>query len=110
MFDCSTGVVESAAESEFIADGEGVFAGCGAGIADDSAAGLTGGAEGAGEMAGAAVGAGEAAGFAADETETGCNTPSAGGGAIETLARVFFPGAAAAEFEDPEAEAGETFE
>jgi hypothetical protein len=61
-------------------------------------------------VAGAAVGADKTAGFAADETETGCNAPSAGGGAIETLARLFFPGAAAAEFEYPEAEAGETFE
>jgi hypothetical protein len=95
-----------------MADGEGVFAGCDAAIADDSAAGFAGGTEIAGEMAvaGAAVGADEVAGFAADVAETGCKAPSAGGGAIEMLARVLFPDGAATEFEDPVAEAGETFE
>jgi len=114
VFDCSTGVVESAAESEFITDGEGVFAGCGAGIADDSAAGFAGGGAGiAGEMAaaGAAASAGKDAGFAAnDVVETGFSAPSAGAGAIEMLALVFCPAAAVTEFDDPEAEAGETFE
>ena len=108
------GVVESAAESEFIAYGEGAFAGCGAGIADDSAAGFAGGGAGiAGEMAtaGAAAGAVAIAGFAAnDVVETGFSAPSAGAGAIEMLALVFCPAAAVAEFDDPEAEAGETFE
>ena len=110
MFDCSTGVVESEARSEFITDGEGVFAGCGAGIADDSAAGFAGGGAGiAGEMA--AAGAGAIAGFAAnDVVETGFSAPSAGAGAIEMLALVFCPPAAVTEFDDPEAEAGETFE
>ena len=95
-----------------MADGEGVSTGFGAGIADDSAAGFAGGAEIAGEMTatGAAIGVGEATGFAADVAETGFSTPRAGGGAIETLAMVFCPAAAVTEFEDPEAEAGETFE
>lgn len=74
--------MESAAESIFIADG---------------------GAEIEGEIAatGAAVGAGdaEAAGFAADVAETGFSAPSAGGGAIETLAS-----------EVPETGAGATLE
>lgn len=111
VFDCSTGVAESEARSE-ISDGERVFTGCAAAIADDSAAGFAGGAEIAGEMAvaGAAVGADEAAGFAADVVETDFSAPSAGAGAIETLAMVFCPPAAVTEFEDPEAEAGETFE
>ena len=112
VFDCSTGVAESEDRSEFMADGEGVFTGCDAAIADDSAAGFAGGAEIAGEMAaaGAAAGADEAAGFAADVAETGFSAPRAGGGDIETLATVFCPAAAVTEFEDPEAEAGETFE
>lgn len=112
MFDCSTGIVESAVESEFIGDGEGVLAGCDAAIADDSAASFAGGGvETAGEIDGVGVaeGAGETAGFTADVTETGCKAPSAGGGAIEILARVLFP-AVAAEGEDPEAEAGEILE
>lgn len=110
MFDCSTGVVESAAESAFIADGEGVFAGCDAAIADDSAAGFAGGGvETAGEIdaVGVAEGAGETAGFTADVAETGFSAPRAG--AIEILARVLFP-AVAAEGEVPEAEAGEILE
>ena len=99
-----------------MADGEGAFTGCRTRISDDSEAGFAGGAEIAGGMiaAGAARGAGEgagdAAGFAAEVAETGFRAPSAGGGAIETLATVFCPAAAVTEFEDPEAEAGETFE
>ena len=112
MFDCSTAVVESEARSEFMTDGEGAFTGCGAAISDDSAAGFVGGgAEIAGEVAttGDAVGAGGAAGFGADVAETGFSAPRAGGDAIETLATVFCPTAAVTEFDDPEAEAGETF-
>ena len=103
-------VVESEARSEFITDGEGAFAGCGAGIADDSAAGFAGGGAGiAGEMA--AAGAGAIAGFAAnDVVETGFSAPSAGAGAIEMLALVFCPAVAVIEFDDPEAGARETFE
>ena len=110
------GVAESEARSEFMAEGEGVFAGCDAAIADDSAAGFVDGAEIAGGMtaAGAAGGAGEgaveAAGFAAEVADTGFSAPRASGGAIETLATGFCPAAAVTEFEDPEAEAGETFE
>ena len=116
VFDCSTGVAESEDKSEFVADGEAVFTGCGAWISDDSAAGFAGGAEIAGEMSAtgaagvAGEGAVEAAGFAAEVAETGFSAPRAGGGAIETLATVFCPAAAVTEFEDPEAEAGETFE
>lgn len=80
-------------------------------MADDSAAGFGGGGvETAGEIGGVGVaeGAGETAGFTADVAETGCKAPSAGRGAIEILARVFCPATAVAEFEDPEAEAGET--
>ena len=106
--------MESRAESELAADGEGVFSGCDAvAFADDSAAGFAGGGAGiAGETVtvGAAAGAGDAVGFAADVvTETGFSAPSAGVGAIEILARFFVPGATA-EDEIPEAEAGETFE
>ena len=105
--------MESRAESELAADGEGVFSGCDAvAFADDSAAGFAGGGAGiAGETVtvGAAAGAGDAVGFAADVTETGFSAPSAGVGAIEILARFFVPGAAA-EDEIPEAEGGETFE
>ena len=107
------GVVESEGRSEFITDGEGVFAGCDAAVADDSAAGFAGGTEIAGEMAatGAARGADEAVGFAAnDVAETGFSAPRAGTGAIEMLALVFCPAAAVTEFEDPEAEADATFE
>ena len=114
MFDCSTGVVESRAESESTADGEGVIAGRGAAVADDSAAGFSGDGAGiAGEMAtaGAAASTGKDAGFAAnDVVETGFSAPSAGAGAIEMLAPVFRPAAAVTEFDDPEAEADETFE
>ena len=96
-----------------MADGESVFAGCTAAILDDSVAGFTGGGAGsAGETVAVAVAAGatEAVGFAADVAETGLSAPRAAGGAIETLAMVFCPTAAVTEFEDPEAEAGETFE
>ena len=107
-------VVESEARSEFITDGEGVFAGCGAAVAGDSAAGFAGGGAGvAGEMAtaGAAASAGKDAGFAAnDVVETGFSAPSAGAGAIEMLALVFCPAVAVMEFDDPEAAARETFE
>ena len=110
MFDCSTGVVESEARSEFITDGEGVFAA----VVDDSAPGFAGGGAGiAGEMAtaGAAASTGKDAGFAAnDVVETGFSAPSAGAGAIEMLALVFCPAAGVTEFDDPEGEAGETFE
>ena len=106
------GVAESEDRSEFVADGEAVFAGCGARISDDSSAGFADGAEIAGEMtaAGAGEGAVEAAGFAAEVAETGFSASRASGGAIETLATGFCPAAAVTEFEDPEAEAGETFE
>ena len=110
------GVAESEDRSEFMADCEAVLTGCGAGISDDSAADFADGVEIAGEMtaAGAAGGAGEgaveAAGFAAEVAETGFSAPRAGGGDIETLATGFCPAAAVSEFEDPGAEAGETFE
>jgi len=115
-FDCSMGVAESEDRSDFMADGESVFTGWGARISDDSVAGLAGGAEIAGEMTvagaagGAGEGAGEAAGLAAEVAETGFSAPRAGGGDIETLATGFCPAAAVTEFEDPAAEAGETFE
>ena len=116
VFDCSMGVAESEDRSEFMADGESVFTGWGARISDDSVAGIADGAEIAGEMtaAGGAGGAGEgaveAAGFAAEVAEAGFSAPRAGGGDIETLATGFCPAAAVTEFEDPGAEAGETFE
>ena len=111
VLDCSMGVAESEDRSEFMADGEGVFTGWGAGISDDSAAGFAGGAEIAGEMTAAgAAGAGEGAGLAAEVAETGFSAPRAGGGDIETLATGFCPAAAVTESEDPGAEAGETFE
>lgn len=97
-----------------MADGEGIFAGCAATASDDSAVGLAGGgAEIAGEVdaIGGAVGeCEEVVGFATEVAETGFSAPSAEAGVIEMLALVFCPAAAVTEFEDPEAEAGETFE
>lgn len=96
-----------------MADGKGVFAGCATAISDDSAAGLAGGCAGsAGETVGVAVAASaaEAAGFAADLAEAGVSSPRVGGAAIKTLATVFCRAVAVTEFEDPEADAGETFE
>ena len=48
--------------------------------------------------------------FTAEVAETGFSAPRAGGGDIERLAMGFFAAAAVTEFEDPGAEAGETFE
>jgi hypothetical protein len=91
-----------------MADGKGVFSGCTAAILDDSAAGFaSGGAGSAGETVAVVVAAGAAAGFAVEVAETGFSAPRAG--AVETPAIVFCPAAAVTEFEDPEAEAGETF-
>jgi len=94
------------------ADEEGAFAGF-TGTSDESATDFAAGGAGAvGASDAVLISASltEAAGFAAGGAGCALSEPSAAGGAIEALARLFFPAAADAELETLEARAGETLE